>query len=470
MGSPDVDISGPRAPMSAGPALPRSGASISGDIGRWVGTSPVPGQQGIETNRRRADPQTRLVRIAPFKACPCRIPPTCRGGGHVCPARRTATRAPADPADRSAPGAAERAVGVRVHRTAELPEVVTPGLGHGPHRQRHEVRRVGPAAVRHRRQVRRVRLDQDPVLRGDPQGLAEGLGVLERDRAGEGQVRTAVEAAPARSPRRRRSSASPSGPAHPPRRRSAARRRARRGRGSPGSCRALSRARRASGRTAAARRGRLHRCGSSPARSRPRRARAGPPPGDDLRERPLHRALPRETRRLVGVQRDPGDHLLVRVRGLHGPARAREVAPDLHDPGDADVGGPAQRLAGLQPGSVGPSAMSRWQWLSTTGCGSGSGAGGRSRSRLRRRRVVPAAGRLVRHAPRGNRSAGVFWVFSCLVHRVVHLTLGDAGQAGDVEDGLLAGRPGRLGVRHAARPGWQGRRPAAPVRRPRRPA
>ena len=28
-----------------------------------------------------------------------------------------------------------------------------------------------------------------------------------------------------------------------------------------------------------------------------------------------------------------------------------------------------------------PSAMSRWQWLSTTGCGRASGAGGRSRSR-----------------------------------------------------------------------------------------
>ena len=45
------------------------------------------------------------------------------------------------------PGTAERGVGVRVDRGAQLLERHLPHLGHRPHRVRHEVRRVGPSAL-----------------------------------------------------------------------------------------------------------------------------------------------------------------------------------------------------------------------------------------------------------------------------------------------------------------------------------
>ena len=71
--------------------------------------------------------------------------------------------------------------------------------------------------------------------------------------------------------------------------------------------------------------------------------------------------------------------------------------------GDADRGGGGERVVDVEPGSS-PSAMSRWQWLSTTGTRSGSGGGGR-RSRVPsswRARVGPLAHRR-RSSQRGRR-------------------------------------------------------------------
>ena len=97
----------------------------------------------------------------------------------------------------------------------------------------------------------------------------------------------------------------------------------------------------------------------------------------------------------------------------------------------------------------GPSAMSRWQWLSTTGCGSGSGAGGRCG---RVRRLVTAA----RRPAHGVGSRGL-----CTASYTSRL--GSAGAPGHVEDRLLAG---------ARRPPPPPRpaRPATPGRWVRRPA
>ena len=88
------------------------------------------------------------------------------------------------------------------------------GLGHRLHARRRErrppprrpaARRAGRlrlAAVRHRRQVRRIGLDQQPVERAQRGRRPDVVGRLERDDAAERQVGAEVEAPP--RPRRRR--------------------------------------------------------------------------------------------------------------------------------------------------------------------------------------------------------------------------------------------------------------------------
>ena len=66
------------------------------------------------------------------------------------------------------PTTSEGGACVGVDGLAEGRQIVSADLGHGPHRERHEIGRVGTAAVRHRREVRRIGLDQDPVPRGSP--------------------------------------------------------------------------------------------------------------------------------------------------------------------------------------------------------------------------------------------------------------------------------------------------------------
>ena len=104
----------------------------------------------------------------------------------------------------------------------------------------------------------------------------------------------------------------------------AARRRGRRGRGSPASCRAAWRGRCAGGSTPPARRRPSSpvRKWSSPVSPTARtRGCAGQPL--DLGERRLELPGGRQPRRLVGVQRDPGDQRVVRCGRLDRPARRR---------------------------------------------------------------------------------------------------------------------------------------------------
>ena len=91
----------------------------------------------------------------------------------------------------------------------------------------------------------------------------------------------------------------------------------------------------------------------------------------------------------LGCSATPATRASYVARRLDRPPRTRQVAPDLHDPGHADLASPPRSPRSVRTATRRP-AMSRWQWLSTTGCGSGSGNGGRSRSRRPPSSVVPA--------------------------------------------------------------------------------
>ena len=111
--------------------------------------------------------------------------------------------------------------------------------------------------------------------------------------------------------------------------------------------------------------------------------------------------------------------------------------------------------------------MSRWQWLSTTGCGSGSGAGGRSRSRRApsSARPRPAPRRLLRHARQLIHTASgtpcnVVWNLPTRTARdspgyavdgVVDLALGDAGGLATSAMASLRGVPAASRSATAAR-------------------
>ena len=99
----------------------------------------------------------------------------------------------------------------------------------------------------------------------------------------------------------------------------------------------------------------------------------------DLGERLVEPPLGRQPRRLVGVQRDAGDDLVVCLGGLDGPARRPRGRSRSARSGSPR---PTRRASSASAtGTAGSSrsrAMSRWQWLSTTGCGSASGSGGSS--------------------------------------------------------------------------------------------
>ena len=191
----------------------------------------------------------------------------------------------------------------------------------------------------------------------------------------------------------------------------AARRRARRGRGSPAPCRAAWPSRCARGTTPPAPprpsspgaeevepglADRAHaRVARRARRSRRARRRASPAAGE--------RAAPRS-----GCSATPATTASCSLRAISTAHRApAQVAADLHDPRHADGGRRGERGVDVEP-VVRPSAMSRWQWLSATG----------TAQRLGRRRarpvalpvVVACAGRPLAHrrvmTRRGPRCAG----------------------------------------------------------------
>ena len=160
-------------------------------------------------------------------------------------------------------------------------------------RVRDQVGRVRPAAERRRREVRRVRLDEDQVPRRDRERLAQRLRVLERHGAGEGEVPAVLGAAS------RASSASPEKQWKTVRSGAPTRRqrlddlaRARRGRGSAARGRVASRCRCAPRTSGAARRGR-----SSPVRKKSR------PVSPTARTRGLRRELGDHGERVVELAR-----------------------------------------------------------------------------------------------------------------------------------------------------------------------
>ncbi len=207
----------------------------------------------------------------------------------------------------------------------------------------------------------------------------------------------------------------------------------------------------------------LVRCGSSPARSPRRRA-----PGRWTRRATRSRRAPRRggpararPRRLVGVQRDARRRARRGwSRGLDGPAGARAGrSRSARSASRRPMRRASIASAVDSQAPSGPSAMSRWQWLSTTGCGSGSGSGGRLRSRS------PSSCRLRvgrgHDAPPPTRSA-------CAWRRRRRRTPpASARRPGRATSGIasLRGHAGRLGLRdHCAASAAAVRR----VRRPRR--
>ena len=174
-------------------------------------------------------------------------PPTFRAGRDA--ASRDVTRSDGL-AESALPGAAEGGLGVRVDRPRTARSGPSPRTSrHRPHRERHEVRRVGPAAVRRRGEVRRVGLHQHPVRGASSRApRAAAAAFLKVTVPAKRQVG-------ARGRGSARANVGVAGEAvhHPAVRRAllvehrAARRRGRRGRGSPGSCRAAWRGRCAGG-------------------------------------------------------------------------------------------------------------------------------------------------------------------------------------------------------------------------------
>ena len=184
----------------------------------------------------------------------------------------------------------------------------------------------------------------------------------------------------------------------------AAPRRGRRGRGSPGSCRGAWRGRCAGGTTPPAPPGPPRRCGSGRARSRPRPAPGrGPAPAARSRRAPRRACRPRRSRGAsLGCRATPATRascVAAASTAHRAPGRSQPICTIRGTPTAAAA---ASAVLGGEPVARRPSAMSRWQWLSTTGCGSGSGAGGRSRSRRLPLLLLgrgPGAGRRGRSCP-----------------------------------------------------------------------
>src|SRR6185436_15782367 len=53
---------------------------------------------------------------------------------------------------------------------------------------------------------------------------------------------------------------------------------------------------------------------------------------------------------VVWMDRDSSDHRWPALGGLHRPATAFWITPDLHDPGHTHIGGQPDRLSGLEAG------------------------------------------------------------------------------------------------------------------------
>ena len=155
--SPNVVLPGPRVPARA--ARPAHRWAVSVRTLGWFARQP------------RSGPAAALVRSIPIPAIshktvtmipgdPNRRSPLMAGDvTSVSTLRRPAHRRPGS-GYQAPPKAASVLASTAAHRARQ---VVAPDLGHRPHRQRDQVRRVGAAAVRHRGQERRVGLHQHPV-------------------------------------------------------------------------------------------------------------------------------------------------------------------------------------------------------------------------------------------------------------------------------------------------------------------
>ena len=236
-----------------------------------------------------------------------------------------------------------------------------------------------------RRQVGRVGLDEDLLQRGDGQGVAQALGVLERHGAGEREVVAALHA------RARHRDVAREAVQHRAFGRALLAQDAQHVlvgvavvdlQGLAGAlgqvdvpaervllCRNAVRARCGSSRARSRRSTRTRGCAASRSISATRlvqHRRARPAAAPRSGAAPHRRAAPRCSSTTRTVKR-----ALV------------EVAADLHDPVDPHRGGVTRSPPTGRARARRRRAMSRWVWLSTTGIGSGSGAGGRL--------VIPAA-------------------------------------------------------------------------------
>ena len=239
--------------------------------------------------------------------------------------------------------------------------------------------------------------------------------------------------------------------------------RGRRGRGSRASCRASSPARRAHGTTRAAPRGPPRRCGSGPG-----------PVSPTARTRSLLRASrsisasasssrPSAARRgaSLGCSATPattcGCASAVST-AQRAPSRSQPIWTTRVTPTDA------ARSSASRTGSAGssePRAMSRWQWLSTTGCGSASGRAGRCSRPLtsgaprRRRRASGTPERRATSTMACLRGTPAASSSATRAARVAGSVTASAGAAPADDDGHLAsearfGPPDQLGQRAAA--------------------
>ena len=230
---PGVDVPVGRRPavgIPVGPALVRLGVAVQ--VGLPAGphhdqhrSGPQPGQpRGFVVGGRRPVGRALLRRGQHQQRDglgePGRRRPE-RGCAHVrraCAAgtgRRGRTPAPcaAGAAPSSAPSRYQRPAERGRRRCRPVPGPTARGraprvVGHEPGGVRDQVRGVGPSPERHRGQVGRVCLHQDPVQRCDRERRPKRLVRLEGHGPGEGQVRARGPGTRGRSRRRRRSSAS----------------------------------------------------------------------------------------------------------------------------------------------------------------------------------------------------------------------------------------------------------------------
>ncbi len=227
-------------------------------------SEPNPGPTSSTTSSgssAASDTMRRTVPASVTKFWPSRLDgrtSSCRARSRISPGPSSVSSLPR----------AEDALAGRLDDRAQLGHVQLLDRRERAQRVHHLDRGVGLAPVGHRGQERGVGLDQQGLGRRDRGGVAQRLGVLERQRRPRSSARSPRPRSAWPSRRPRRSSGTPPGPAGPPRPGCAARRRARPGRGSSAPCPPAWRSRCAPGTTPAGARA-ARRPSSSPARSRP---------------------------------------------------------------------------------------------------------------------------------------------------------------------------------------------------------